>query len=254
MDLNNLITRKNSATKGDAGRVLIIAGSEQYPGAALLAGLAALRSGCDSVRIACLKEAALAINAHSPDLVTIKLPSDPRSQARILGKNASTADVILVGPGLGHSLYLSELVNRNLTAIKKKLVIDADATKIVDLSKHQRAIILANKKEYAFIKGEQGSNIIVQKGPIDIIYSQKQTKITGGHPRATVAGTGDVLAGITAALYAQLDDPEKAAIAASTIAKKIAEELGKTQGYGWIASDMFTLLPNVINQHKIYKI
>ena len=55
MNLNQikkLMERKKTSHKGENGYVLIIGGSEEYVGAVILAGLAALRAGCDSVTIA----------------------------------------------------------------------------------------------------------------------------------------------------------------------------------------------------------
>mgnify|MGYP001566126186 CR=1 FL=1 len=68
-----LPSRSSSSRKGDNGYVLAVGGSRNYAGAITLAGLAALRSGCDLVKIIAPEKAAWAINAYSPDLVTMKL-------------------------------------------------------------------------------------------------------------------------------------------------------------------------------------
>ncbi|HJO01373.1 MAG TPA: NAD(P)H-hydrate dehydratase, partial [Candidatus Woesearchaeota archaeon] len=57
--------RKKSSKKGDNGRVLIIGGSKEYVGAVALAGLAALRSGCDWVTVAAPEKVAWAVNCLS---------------------------------------------------------------------------------------------------------------------------------------------------------------------------------------------
>src|SRR3989344_8353172 len=68
--------RKKESHKGDNGLVLAVGGSKEYVGAITLAGLAALRSGADLVKIIAPEKVAWAINAYSPDLVTMKLKSD----------------------------------------------------------------------------------------------------------------------------------------------------------------------------------
>ena len=67
--------RDKNAHKGDFGRVLVVAGSEDYPGAAVMASAAAesiLRSGADYVTVAAPEKVAWAVNKHLPDAVTKK--------------------------------------------------------------------------------------------------------------------------------------------------------------------------------------
>ena len=73
MNLNQvkkLMERKKNSRKGDNGKVLIVGGSEEYVGAVTLAGVAALRAGCDVVTIAALDKVAWTVHKLSPDLVT----------------------------------------------------------------------------------------------------------------------------------------------------------------------------------------
>ena len=65
--------RRKSSHKGNNGLVLVVGGSKNFAGAVALAGLAALRSGCDLVKIIAPEKVAWAINSYSPDLVTMKL-------------------------------------------------------------------------------------------------------------------------------------------------------------------------------------
>ena len=68
--------RDPESHKGDHGKVLIVGGSKDYIGAPALAGMAALRTGCDWVTIACPEKVAWAINSMYPDLITKKFPGD----------------------------------------------------------------------------------------------------------------------------------------------------------------------------------
>ena len=65
--------RKKNSKKGENGSVLIIGGSEQNVGSITLAGLAALRAGCDIVTIAAPEKVAWTVNRTVPDLLTYKI-------------------------------------------------------------------------------------------------------------------------------------------------------------------------------------
>src|SRR3990167_4667158 len=93
-----LSVRKKESHKGDNGLVFVVGGSENYAGAVTLAGLAALRSGCDLVKIIAPEKAAWAINAYSPDLVTMKL-KDKHFKLKhfgIIKKSIEHFDVLLI--------------------------------------------------------------------------------------------------------------------------------------------------------------
>ena len=68
--------RRKDSHKGDNGMVLAVGGSWDFAGAIALAGLAALRSGCDLVKVIAPEKVAWAINTYSPDLITMKLKGD----------------------------------------------------------------------------------------------------------------------------------------------------------------------------------
>lgn len=266
-DVKGIVERNIYNTKGDAGRLLIIGGSEKYVGSVVLAGLAALRSGVDSVVIAAPELGARLMNAFSPDLITIKLKGENLYNDHIeeLVALSETASIVLLGPGLGVSLEIEKWLEELIPKLQAPIVLDADATKQVKLDFLQKSILLANKNEYALFKehnsddGKQtfdlADNIFVLKGKEDMIMAKDgDFVVKGGHPRATVAGTGDVLSGITAAFYTQIGDPKKAAMAASFVAKRAAEQLGEKKQFGFLASEMIDLLPTIMKELRIFRI
>lgn len=88
--------------------------------------------------------------------------------------------------------------------------------------------------------------IILLKGETDIVCSpQECVAITGGNAGMTKGGTGDVLAGLVAALACK-NDPFLAATAGSYINKKAGERLFKKAGYNFNASDLVDEIPLVI--------
>ena len=245
--------RKKSGHKGDNGRVLLIGGSEKYSGALALAGLAALRSGCDLVIIAAPEKVAWAINCLSPDLITVKLSGQHLSfkHYKTILEESKKADVLLIGNGAGLHPETKRLIFK-LADLPQKKVFDADALKIVNLKKISNAVFTPHSGEFeAMLKTSKlksikdvqqclGSNIILLKGPVDkIITKNKVVKIKGGNPGMTKGGTGDVLAGLLAGYIAQGLSLFQAAANASIINKKIGDILlKKKKGYTYLASDM----------------
>lgn len=89
---------------------------------------------------------------------------------------------------------------------------------------------------------------ILLKGTIDIVCSPHQCKIVeGGNAGMTKGGTGDVLAGLIAALYCK-NDAFLSACAASFINKKAGEELFKKVGYYFNASDLADQIPQTMKK------
>lgn len=267
-DIKGMMERNINLSKGDAGRVLIIGGTEQYVGSAVLAGLAALRAGVDSVVIAAPETSARLMNAFSPDLVTVKLPGHDLSTDHLprLADLSETATVVLIGPGLGVSKEREEWLAKLIPLMRAPLILDADATKQVRLASLEKTVLFANRREYECLKEFNGftdehvapalgSNILVIKGREDVILTiDGRCVVSGGHPRATVAGTGDVLSGLAAALYAQTKEPLKSAYAACVIAKKCAEQLGDSHHFSFLASDVVNAIPGVMKDLRVFRI
>ncbi len=267
-NLKGIVEKNIHAQKGDGGRVLVIGGAERYVGAAVLAGLAALKAGVDSVIIAAPETSARLMNAFSPDLITIKLPGEDLAEEHLaeLERLSETASTVLLGPGLGVSKERESWLAKLLPRIHASLVLDADATKQVKLTGLEESILFANQREYQLLKEFNGftdehlgttlgTNILVIKGREDrILTASGEEAVSGGHPRATVNGTGDVLAGIAAAFYAQTREALVSARAACTVAKRAAELLGERRGFSWLASEMLGAIPEVCAQLRLFRV
>ncbi|MDE6373885.1 MAG: NAD(P)H-hydrate dehydratase [Clostridia bacterium] len=105
--------RRRNSHKGDYGTACIVAGSEEYPGAAALAISAALKSGCGYVQAGVPSALKYALVASYPQCIYSEKPS-------------SDASAIAVGMGLGCSKETYETVSALIRTYKGKLVIDAD--------------------------------------------------------------------------------------------------------------------------------
>jgi NAD(P)H-hydrate epimerase len=225
-----------------------------------LAGLAALRAGCDLVTIMAPEKVAWAINAQSADLITVKLPGTKVERRHIpaIAKQLAKADAFLVGNGMGRDPSTAQAC-KLLACLTTPKVIDADGVKAVAARDCVNAILTPNGPELRiFLKNSKCSaqspagirkalapffaagNVLLIKGPTDTIISAKGiVRVEGGNPGLTKGGTGDVLAGLALSYLALQKDPILAAKNASVMAKRIGDALKKKhKGYTYLASDM----------------
>ena len=98
--------------KDKRGRVLVIAGSAQVPGGALLAGVAALRAGAGKLQIATSASVAIHLGLAVPEALVIAVPELPTGGLMLEGADllldrANRCDAVLIGPGMvdaGHPM------------------------------------------------------------------------------------------------------------------------------------------------------
>jgi ADP-dependent NAD(P)H-hydrate dehydratase / NAD(P)H-hydrate epimerase len=253
-----LKSRKKSAQKGDSGRVLIVGGSRDYVGALALAGLAALRSGVDSVIIAAPEKVAYSVNCLSPDLVTRKFKGEYFNESDISSvlKLAKNADAVLVGNGLGRKSdkFVRKFVN-GLEKLGKLYVLDADAVKAVDLKRCKTAVLTPNPREFELLVGDRnlkeiiGNNVVLIKGKVDKIVSKNKIRLNKtGNPGLAKAGTGDVLAGLLVGFLAQSKNRFNSACAASFVIGILGDKLldNRKGAFSYIASDLLRDINEVL--------
>jgi NAD(P)H-hydrate epimerase len=216
-----------SAHKGNLGRVAIIGGSPLYPHAPVLSALGALKSGAGLVTLYVPQASATAAAIWTPEAI-LRI----REASSDMG-NMPNADTILVGPGLGQSPETTALVEQILSTSTSKVVIDADGltalTQLraspnwkpfkdlvltphpgeaalllntsVDAIQHDRlAAVRQLADHYQATVVLKGSGTLVCK-PGCIPWLNRT-----GNPGMASGGTGDVLAGMIAALWTQTPD------------------------------------------------
>ncbi len=230
------------------GRVLVVAGSEEYPGAAYLASIAALRSGAESVIVMAPEKVAWVLNALSPDLMTRKLKGKylSRRHAKIILKQLKTADVLLLGNGVTTRPGTAALMRR-LMRWKGPKVVDADALKTLRGNAISNAILTPNAGEWTLMRQYNGikkllgnGNVIIRKGERTEILSTRKIFLMRRVNRGLAkAGTGDVLAGMCAGFLAEGKPLFEAAQKAARLGNMIANLLSnKKRGYVFLASDL----------------
>jgi ADP-dependent NAD(P)H-hydrate dehydratase / NAD(P)H-hydrate epimerase len=256
--------RPRAANKGDFGRVLIVGGGPGMPGAVRLAGEACLRSGAGLVTVATVPENMAAIVAGRPELICLALTSEGA-----LAEGIARADVIAVGPGLGRTAWARDALNQVLGS-RKPLIVDADALNLLAesgvaaragwiLTPHpgeagrllsitaaeiQRDRLAALERLIARFDGT-----IVLKGAGTLVGARG--RIPGlcerGNPGMATAGTGDVLTGTIAGVFAQCGDPWAAARIGVLVHAMAGDAAARRGERGVLASDLVRELQNCIN-------
>jgi len=100
------LPQPREGSKDERGQVLVIAGSIEVPGAAALAGIAALRAGAGKLQIATVRSAAVGLGLAVPEAMVIGLAEtadggvdDAAAESRLLS-TARKARAVLIGPGM----------------------------------------------------------------------------------------------------------------------------------------------------------
>ena len=221
--------------KRDFGHLLIVAGSRRYPGAALMATEAALRSGTGIVTAAVPESLVPAFAARLPEAIWLGLPETPTGGLALEGlpwvrEAFGRATALLLGPGLGLERETRVLAKELVLASPHPVVVDADALQPEIVAAGGVARILTpHEGEYARIAASLPAGaVVVRKGPITRIETaEAETRAaqTGravyhgffGGPVLARGGSGDILAGLVGGLLAQAPGDPLAAAARGVV-------------------------------------
>ncbi|OGG04171.1 NAD(P)H-hydrate dehydratase [Candidatus Gottesmanbacteria bacterium RBG_16_52_11] len=260
--------------KGQNGRLLVIGGSHLFHAASLWALTVASRI-VDLVHYSSVpenNELVMQAKAEFRNGIVV-----PRSE---LESYIREDDCILIGPGMTRDEETKSLTDKLLAGYPdKQWVIDAGALQMMDIDLIPKNAILTphhgefellwskfgtevqksprrqGYREQAKVRNEaervsfiaQAFNcIVLLKGPFDIVCSPTANRrIDGGNAGMTKGGTGDVLAGLIAALACK-NDPFLAACAGSYANKLAGDELYKTVGPYFNATDLSGQIPRTL--------
>ena len=246
--------------KGQNGKVGIIGGGP-YSGAPALAALGAYRAGIDLVHVFVPASSYDHVSGFIPELIVHKLPGEIITEEHlefILGKT-SEFDAIVIGPGIGKQ---EQTQNAIIELVKNcnNIVLDADA--IFDFNfKHSNILLTPHKGEMKRLTAsskpedlleyasKNGVTLLV-KGEVDIITDGNLMKENrSGHPRMTVGGTGDVLAGVCGAFVAKGLTPFESARLAAYSLGKAGENCYEEIGAGFLPTDLTLSLSKVLRRN-----
>ena len=266
--------RRPDAHKGDFGRCLIAAGSVGYTGAPTLAAGACVRTGAGLVFLGVPQDIYPIAAVKCDEAMPFPLPCADgclsEEAAGALTARLETADVCLVGPGLGRGAGTFAAVCAALRHCRGPVVLDADginalAGHIDVLDRAASPVVLTpHPGEFARLAPELAEQnrltaartfaaahrcVLVLKGHRTVTAFPDGTAIvnTTGNPGMAKGGSGDVLAGMITGLLAQRLPLESAVPAAVWLHGRAGDLCAQAYGeYAMTASDLIRMLPDVL--------
>jgi len=224
-----ILQRDTNSHKGTFGRVLCIAGSNGMRGAAALCAMGAYAAGTGLVFVATTERIWNSVSVVVPE--AIGLIMDESDEGGISSKNtkelisaAKAVDAVIVGPGMMNSVDTCKIVKRLMREVKTPIILDADALNSIEMRDISREVIitphlvemeglsevpkekiLSDRIQFTSDFAKKNKCITLLKGAGTIVSSPNgEISInTTGNAGMAVAGSGDVLSGIIAALLAQ---------------------------------------------------
>ncbi|MBN2465358.1 NAD(P)H-hydrate dehydratase [candidate division WOR-3 bacterium] len=267
--------RRPDGHKGTFGAALIIAGSRNFSGAAVLAGMAAVRSGCGLIRLAIPAGIADVVSSDVVEAVKIPLPQtetgalSPAAIENLL-ELAGDAEAVALGPGIGTDRRTQKLELSFLAEVAKPTLIDADG--LNNLAGHPRLlsrvkaplVLTPHPGEFARLTGLKAGDVnadrvgvarkfatekkvvLVLKGASTVVAAPDGRTFVNptGNSGLAKGGTGDILSGLIVGLMAQGMSPLDAACA-GVFLHGLAADIGvqKLTEYCLAAGDLPRYLP-----------
>ena len=256
--------RSRLTHKGDCGHVLVIGGGPGMPGAASLAGEAALRTGAGLVSVA----------THPDNVGTVvstrrELMCHGTADGEGLEDLMSRADVIALGPGLGRDDWGREIYRRAIRS-DTAMIVDADALNWLAEEPSPRGswVLTPHPGEAGRLLGTDGAEVqanrlasvreiarrfdavAVLKGSGTLIADTARpvALCDAGNPGMATAGMGDVLTGLIAGIAAQGSDLWSAARAGVLVHARAGDAAADAAGErGLLASDLYGYVRSWIN-------
>lgn len=268
--------------KGDFGRLLVVAGSIDFPGAALLTALGAMRAGAGLVRIATAESVAARMAGAVPEITWMSLDEEapgliaPGGWRRVTTE-APSFDAVVLGPGLGNQPATLRRARQLIESLSVPAVIDADGLNaLADAPRwwqrlRSPLVLTPHPGEFARLSGvaapdsaddaararaataaaARWSQVVVLKGAHTVVADPGGEVLASGVETAALAtaGSGDVLAGAIGAFLGAGASPFDAAgcgVAVHGAAGLLAaDRIGPA---GVMARDIAALLPETIRQ------
>jgi len=266
-------------SKRSRGQVLVVGGGRTTPGAAVLAGLAALRVGAGVLTLAVAESVAAAVGAAVPEAGVLWLPEN---EQRVLDETAvptltdrlAKASVLLVGPGLDDPDGARSLLQRLAPELPDGLPVVLDAFAIgvlpeLDPSARQalagRLVLTPNSTEIRYLNesADQDSEDDVTPDELRTAAERYQAvlschnlviqpdgrtwSVPAGHPGLGTSGSGDVLAGAVTGLLARGAELDQAACWATYLHATAGERLAAPVGpLGFLAGELLGQLPLIL--------
>ena len=268
--------RGERAHKGTFGRVLIVGGSIELPGAALLTALGAMRTGAGLVTVAAAESVVARLAGAVPEVTWLALDEEapgliaPGGWRRITSE-ARAFDAAVVGPGLGRQPATQRRTRQLVASVPVPTVVDADGLNALAGDRRwwralrSTLVLTPHPVEFGRLTGGEppsdddetrarvASDAAGEWGQVVVLKGAHSVVATGdgavrrsdvSTPALATAGSGDVLAGVVGALLAGGCAPGIAAACGVAVHARagqlVAERIGTAGG---IATDIVGFLP-----------
>lgn len=260
--------------KETKGRILVIAGSREVPGAALLCATAAMRAGAGKLRIATVYSVAPRLGLAMPEAMVVGIPEDGRGgfalrAVNALGEQAGKVDAVVAGPGMTRGEAVAKIAEA-LLATDARLAFDAALLHELQPLKADRPsppVLLPHAGELASLldcdeeeierepircglhAAERYRSIVLVKGVISHVVTPTGDAWTyeGGAPGLGVSGSGDVLAGIVGGLLARGAEPLNALLWSVWLHGEAGARLADKVGpVGFLAREIAGEIPTLL--------
>lgn len=257
--------------KEDRGRVCVVGGSRQVPGAALLAGEAALRAGAGKLQIGTVESVATAMALAVPEALVLGMRESARGElaasASDLDAALDTCGAVVIGPGMRPSRFLTRLTQR-ASELEGTVVMDAGALheglkaaagrpfiltphagEMAQLCGAEKQAILANPVKHALRMARATRSVVALKGPDTWIAEPDGSAWLhrGGISGLGTSGSGDVLAGLIAGFAARGMPALDATLWGVWVHGEAGRMLGRSVGaLGFLAREIAPMVPRIL--------
>jgi hydroxyethylthiazole kinase-like uncharacterized protein yjeF len=261
--------------KETKGRIFVIAGSREVPGAALLAATAAMRAGAGKLGIATVESVAPQLGMSMPEAMVIGLPEDDdggfaASAVKRIAENAAKVDAVVAGPGMSNGDVCKQIADA-LLRTEARLALDAALLHSLEpLPPHehpQYPVLLPHSGELASLleceeeeierepircglrAAELYRSVVLVKGVISHVVTPEAEAWTyeGGGPGLGVSGSGDVLAGLVGGLLARGAEPLNALLWSVWLHGEAGARLARKVGsIGFLARQIADEIPALL--------
>ncbi|ASN02334.1 NAD(P)H-hydrate dehydratase [Xanthomonas citri pv. malvacearum] len=260
--------------KEQRGRVLIVGGSMRVPGAVLLAGEAALRTGAGKLQIATAASVAPGMALAVPEALVLGLAQNGQGEIarghRALDGAMAACDAAVIGPGMASSATTTAMVRRAAEQAVCTLVLDAGALsrglraaigrpfvltphagEMATLAGDDKAAVEAAPGAYALKFAQKLRSVVIVKGPDSFIAGPDGVvwMHRGGASGLGTSGSGDVLAGLIAGFAARGCDALTAALWGVFVHAAAGRQLARRIGpVGFLARELGLEVPGILDR------
>lgn len=268
--------------KESRGRVLVVGGAPEMPGAVILAATAALRAGAGKLQIATCRSIAQTVGASVPEARVFALPETKAggisaSSAITIAGRANDAQAVLVGPGMVDEKAIAGLLKGLLPRIEgPTVVLDAGALSCLTgngeclYGLNRRVVLTPHAGEMASLIGvdkrevlsepdsiarraaREFRAVIALKGAETFIAAPAVDKTycnRNGNVGLATSGSGDTLSGIIAGLAARGATPLQATAWGVYLHARAGERLARKVGpLGFLARELLAEIPPLMSE------